>query len=369
MVTRRRNKPGAMNEKLFYTWKTRDYVPTARLDGRSEWLCVKHLRYFGKDGRVVAWPHDVEGFIQLERLHTAVRTRTFFDPWQDDSDTRVAYVVMVPRPVVAWFSRHTLTQIHDQVIEAAALGYALGGYAEEHMEADTCHFYLSSLRDRIAAIRGLSIERQQELLREDSERLPPWSAPHKPSAWRPEWAPRGCEDFPWKRPQPVYGDHFGLAVWGLTATDEENLDEGITWRRKEKERRLKIRDAKMPFGCTDTLQRTEATREPFDYMKYARHARNAWADPEQTTIDGHVYVLQDAQGRTKIGYSSDPPNVRRAQLQTGNADKLTLLGSIPGSKKLEQGLQQKYAAQQCRDGGKEWFNLSVVDVLNILSNK
>jgi hypothetical protein len=63
-----------------------------------------------------------------------------------------------------------------------------------------------------------------------------------------------------------------------------------------------------------------------------------------------VYFL-GCEGRIKVGYSRDPES-RIKELSTGAPAKLTLLGRVDGSRKLESAIHR--ALRNCRESG-EWF--------------
>ncbi len=66
-----------------------------------------------------------------------------------------------------------------------------------------------------------------------------------------------------------------------------------------------------------------------------------------------VYFIR-AGTKVKIGISVDPHN-RLCQLQTGNDEKLELLGCIPGDRKTEKAVQAMFSCSAI-DG--EWFRLT-----------
>lgn len=76
-----------------------------------------------------------------------------------------------------------------------------------------------------------------------------------------------------------------------------------------------------------------------------------------------IYLISD-QERVKIGVSTDPPR-RLRDLQTGSSRELTILGTIPGGYDLEADLHRRYADKRL-DEGREWFELTGDDVMNIL---
>lgn len=68
---------------------------------------------------------------------------------------------------------------------------------------------------------------------------------------------------------------------------------------------------------------------------------------------GYVYLITDGE-YLKIGYSVNPKK-RAAELQTGNARKLTLLGFFPGTEADERKLHRKYIKD---NELQEWFRIS-----------
>lgn len=80
-----------------------------------------------------------------------------------------------------------------------------------------------------------------------------------------------------------------------------------------------------------------------------------------------VYFARDpGNGLIKIGYSEEPLR-RRSGLNTGNVDRLELLGQIEnGDEALESQLQFHFrAAHEYRGGGIEWFK-PVPELMNLI---
>jgi hypothetical protein len=72
----------------------------------------------------------------------------------------------------------------------------------------------------------------------------------------------------------------------------------------------------------------------------------------RTIGTGHVYfVRDDAAGAVKIGWTRQLAS-RLAALQTASANRLVLLGRIPGSLADEAALHQRFAGHRVRG---EWF--------------
>lgn len=67
--------------------------------------------------------------------------------------------------------------------------------------------------------------------------------------------------------------------------------------------------------------------------------------------DALVYFIQRGKGPIKIGRAADVPR-RMMDIQNGNAERLRLLGTVPGGQKMETEMHRRFAAY--RIGG-EWF--------------
>lgn len=64
------------------------------------------------------------------------------------------------------------------------------------------------------------------------------------------------------------------------------------------------------------------------------------------------FVEMEGDGRIKIGFTAGQAERRVAQLQTGQPQKLRLIGTIPGDMEGERGLHQEF--EYLRGNG-EWF--------------
>jgi hypothetical protein len=73
-------------------------------------------------------------------------------------------------------------------------------------------------------------------------------------------------------------------------------------------------------------------------------------------VQGKIYFIQSANSkRVKIGYTEWKVDARLATLQTGSAEKLDLLGWIPGTLTDERALHKQFESQAV---GGEWFTVS-----------
>ena len=74
--------------------------------------------------------------------------------------------------------------------------------------------------------------------------------------------------------------------------------------------------------------------------------------------DGFVYFIQEEEtGRIKIGFSEKHPKGRLNDFQTGNSNKLILLGYIEGTYEDEYNLHQEFSEERIRNEN-EWFESS-----------
>ena len=74
--------------------------------------------------------------------------------------------------------------------------------------------------------------------------------------------------------------------------------------------------------------------------------------------DGFVYFIQEEEsGNIKIGFSEKHPKGRLKDFQTGNSNKLTLLGYIEGTYKDESKLHNEFFKERIRKDN-EWFKSS-----------
>ncbi len=86
---------------------------------------------------------------------------------------------------------------------------------------------------------------------------------------------------------------------------------------------------------------------------------------------GYVYLLlevnQHGEEAYKIGITKNDPRKRSKALQTGNANKITVLKAYESQnyKMVEKWLHSRLKLKRTL-AGNEWFNLSDGDVLNFL---
>ena len=74
--------------------------------------------------------------------------------------------------------------------------------------------------------------------------------------------------------------------------------------------------------------------------------------------DGFIYFIQEEEsGNIKIGFSEKHPKGRLKDFQTGNSNKLILLGYIEGTFQDESNLHQEFSQERIRTGN-EWFRSS-----------
>ena len=74
--------------------------------------------------------------------------------------------------------------------------------------------------------------------------------------------------------------------------------------------------------------------------------------------DGFVYFIQEEEtDRIMIGFSEKHPKGKLKDFQTGNPDKLILLGYIEGTFQDESNLHREFSEERIRDEN-EWFECS-----------
>ena len=85
---------------------------------------------------------------------------------------------------------------------------------------------------------------------------------------------------------------------------------------------------------------------------------------------GRVYILRGVNSRLcKPGWTTVDPVVRLAQLQTGSAEKLELVGHFrAASDKAEEVLHKHFHSKRVRADG-EWFALTEEDLVDIFDEK
>ena len=74
--------------------------------------------------------------------------------------------------------------------------------------------------------------------------------------------------------------------------------------------------------------------------------------------DGFVYFIQEEEsGNIKIGFSEKHPKGRLKDFQTGNSNKLNLIGYIEGTYQDESNLHHEFSKERIRKDN-EWFKSS-----------
>ena len=95
----------------------------------------------------------------------------------------------------------------------------------------------------------------------------------------------------------------------------------------------------------------------FPFERDPEHARGNASQsprPEVSSTDGAVVYVLECRGRYKIGTTRHSAHARIRDLQTGNPDRIELVGVFPGDARLEDWLHQRFAR---RRGIGEWFDL------------
>lgn len=87
-----------------------------------------------------------------------------------------------------------------------------------------------------------------------------------------------------------------------------------------------------------------------------RRYRKGTIDPRPIEPGAVVYFIQDENGNVKIGRSLESRlGERLSDLQSGNAQTLTLMGVCPGDVRLETSLHRRFKHLHVRG---EWFRLT-----------
>jgi len=124
----------------------------------------------------------------------------------------------------------------------------------------------------------------------------------------------------------------------------------------------------------DTLERTESDSEMWMKWKYTfqnfemrkEHKYSMLAKTESTV--GFIYLNQDGNGATKIGWTTKTGKERISSIQTGNPTNVVERGRFSASsKKTENILHEMFKNKRARESG-EWFHLSEEDIANILDS-
>ena len=81
-------------------------------------------------------------------------------------------------------------------------------------------------------------------------------------------------------------------------------------------------------------------------------------------VSGFVYVLLDQSGRRKLGKTTNSVEKRVKQLQTGNAEQITIEYrlAVNDMRRAETAIHALFAASRLRING-EWFNLSESELI------
>ena len=432
-------------EKAFSFWE-KEYIPTARLDSwPKQWFNTNNLRFFGSVTWVAAVPHDIQSRVRLEALHSSIVKREFFDPFvyenriSSDSRKRSVYVSLIPRPVVDWFSKHTLDEIHDQVAAYIALFEIEEKYSNPNVIGDTHSSYHWAIKQHLSTFwqkypqldrahlplgphdvfeeENPIVRDYAAFFRRKTEIEEKWRRDNQSEAqtydekWDnfgdaetsllkelygaktlPAWFLREIEwkdlngqthtylrlkklkhdeDFGWQRPTGALADDFGIVSYGLTYSDELRLQgKKIDYDNQvDEEHIVKLTSKELEDARGDSLSRTEADAEAFEFLMYAKSTRKDWPNwsislPQYT---GYIYLYSDGRA-IKIGFSSEHPDLekRKFTLQTGNSAELKLVGYIEGSREKEKILHNRFAHKKTVG---EWFDLSSDDITSILSGR
>lgn len=338
------------------------HVCAAKLDGRPSFGAFQNLRFrefYGLKWYITDYPE----LARLQNLHEAIRCQRF----PSGIDIENAYVVAIPLDLYSWLQARTFEEV--TTILGAYYGLLASnesGDAAIVLEQILPEFHapLEYFRKRVSNLRSAIALFEREF-------APPRFLRHYTL----------CDegDEAYLNRQPVDGDMdvpfvFDVRLWGLSDTDEDQLD-GFS-RDKQGERVRLSKDAVIR-AQSDVLDRCEADSQSFQHLMYARSVKKVWRIPIGTALPAFeklsaevndlascvagqdvsvafVYLVHDGH-YTKIGFSRDPCR-RLQELQTGSARKLSVLSQTRGSVKKEKALHTLLSSYRVRDDG-EWFNL------------
>jgi len=118
----------------------------------------------------------------------------------------------------------------------------------------------------------------------------------------------------------------------------------------------------------DILDLKFAPSTSYNFINLAIHINDQYLESQTISQkDGIIYLVSDGEF-TKIGGTSYNLHKRLLELQTGNAKKLSILGSYPTLYMLqsERLVQNKYKSNNILN---EWFSLDSSEISNILNKK
>ena len=175
--------------------------------------------------------------------------------------------------------------------------------------------------------------------------------------------------------------YFNQSDWVLIA--ERNEKQYREMHKHEIERGIITKsdiDRVFKHAETDTLQRAESDKEIFNewlfsYKEFDRTQKHVFSLFDNDHAIGLVYVLRQRNtNKFKIGWTEkkegqsikESVESRVAQLQTGNADPIDVVGYFKASSvRTEKAVHEKF--EEVRLTG-EWFRLTDKDCENILSD-
>ena len=79
---------------------------------------------------------------------------------------------------------------------------------------------------------------------------------------------------------------------------------------------------------------------------------------------GFIYFLYDGNS-VKVGFTTKAPEERLNEIQTGNPNKLKLIGHFPGTIRDEKEVHKRWEVVKAK-GGSEWFNVNEQAALDMI---
>lgn len=68
---------------------------------------------------------------------------------------------------------------------------------------------------------------------------------------------------------------------------------------------------------------------------------------------GQIYFLRNSRGHIKIGWTTQSPESRLSQIQTGDSEPVKIVGVMPGTEQQERAFHVRFAAYRMKG---EWFH-------------
>jgi hypothetical protein len=322
---------------------------------RKEFLqrvaCVSAIRTNWNDMGITWYPRNARQWNLLAHLHAAVRSGDF---GLIGSVPNYKYFgLFLPRPQYAWLANNDLGVLQRQIIGFLAGSYSRDSDAEEFMSEQLYSPLYDEVRQTasryfdVKTVRDLGEDKFLEFYTTQFKAYTGAAPPvflRRPACElnEPMATAWGCDTL----------FHLGYGEFYLFDTD---------WRKIVEK------------GQSDDLLRAESDRvlwqrwkQTFELADSGRgHVFEIFAT---SPSKGFIYLIQQGDSDIyKIGWTTDGEISRLAALQTGSAEKLSLVGSFSASsQQTEDTLHRLFAPFHQRG---EWFRLSREQVAQLLDEK